>query len=116
MKNYSSLLPLLAATSSSTLITPPDVDLDKRFSSTMPGYTTTFFDDFTGLVGSLPSSSNWIIDLGTSYPGGTPHWGNNELEIYTNDYGNLHVTQQHTLALIPQLSKGAWTIYCLLIM
>lgn len=109
MKNFSLLLPLLAATFSSNLITPEDVDLDKRFSSAKSGYTTTFFDHFTGAAGSLPSSSNWIIDLGTSYPGGAPHWGNNELEIYTNDYGNLHVTQQHTLALTPQLSKGVWT-------
>ena len=63
MKSFSLLVPLLAATSSNALITPRDVDLDKRFSSTKPGYTTTLIDDFTGAVSSLLSSSNWIINL-----------------------------------------------------
>jgi beta-glucanase (GH16 family) len=109
MKTFSWLLPLLAATSSNALTTPRDIGLDKRFSSKKPGYTTTFFDDFGGPVGSLPSSANWIIDRGTSYPGGAPHWGNNELETYTDHESNLHVSQRHTLVLTPQLSKGAWT-------
>jgi beta-glucanase (GH16 family) len=109
MKSLSLLLPLLAATSSSALILPRDVGLDSRASSSKPGYTTTFFDDFTGAPGSAPSPSNWIIDLGTSYPGGAPKWGNNELETYTNAYGNLHVTHQQTLAIAPLLKNGAWT-------
>lgn len=108
MKTFSLLLPLLAATSSNALILPRDVGLETRALS-KPGYTNTFFDDFTGPVGSLPSSSNWIIDLGTSYPGGAPKWGNNELETYTKDYNNLHVTQQHTLVIVPQLKNGDWT-------
>lgn len=110
MKSLSLLLLLLAATSSNALITRRMEELSSRASSTKAGYTTTFFDDFTGSPGSLPSSSNWIIDLGTSYPGGAPKWGNNELETYTNKYGNLHITHQQTLAITPQIDKtGAWT-------
>ncbi len=109
MKSLSILLPVLAAASSNALTIPRHGDLDTRASSAKPGYTTTFFDDFTGAPGSLPSSSNWIIDLGTSYPGGAPKWGNNELETYTKAYGNLHVTYQQTLAIAPLLKNGAWT-------
>jgi hypothetical protein len=38
--------------------TPPD----------KPGFTNTFYDSFSGSAGSLPSASNWIFDMGTSYP------------------------------------------------
>ncbi len=110
MKSLSILLPLLAATSSNALIVPREDELDLRTVPTKAGYVTTFFDDFNQAPGSPPSSSNWIIDLGTSYPGGAPKWGNNELETYTNEYRNLHVTHEQTLAITPRVDKtGAWT-------
>lgn len=34
------------------------------------GFEITFYDAFWGRPGSLPSPYNWIIDTGTSYPGG----------------------------------------------
>lgn len=61
---------------------------------------------------NLPSSENWIFDLGTKYPvdGAPPNWGNNEAEIYTNSPANVHVTSSGTLALTPRLSSnGTWT-------
>ena len=74
-----------------------------------PGFYPTFFDSFTGYPGTLPSSSNWIIDLGTSYPGGAERWGNNEYETYTSDTSNLQVTSQSTLAITPRLTAAGWT-------
>jgi hypothetical protein len=46
-----------------------------------PGFTTTFFDAFIGIPGTLPSFENWIFDIGTSYPGGPERWGNNVCEL-----------------------------------
>ncbi|KAH8692020.1 concanavalin A-like lectin/glucanase domain-containing protein [Talaromyces proteolyticus] len=76
------------------------------------GYELTWFDDFFWFPGTdgLPSSTNWIFDLGTSYPGGAEGWGNNEAELYTNSPNNVHITQSSTLAITPRLSSnGTWT-------
>ncbi|KAF4634807.1 hypothetical protein G7Y89_g3294 [Cudoniella acicularis] len=55
-------------------------------------------------------SANWLIDLGTSYPGGPPSWGNNEQETYTNSLSNIHITPHNTLAILPLKAKnGTWT-------
>jgi hypothetical protein len=37
---------------------------------TISGFTLTWADDFIGSANSLLSTNNWIIDTGTSYPGG----------------------------------------------
>lgn len=109
MKSLSVLLPLLAATSA--IANPLEHNLSPRSAPSKAGYTITFLDDFTGASGSLPSSSNWIIDTGTSYPGGPAKWGNNELETYTRDPKNLRVTSGHTLIIVPLLNKATntWT-------
>lgn len=39
------------------------------------GFTLTWSDDFIGTANSLPNTANWIIDTGTSYPGGPANWG-----------------------------------------
>lgn len=74
-----------------------------------PGFSQTFLETFGGNPGTIPSSSNWVFDLGTSYPGGPPQWGNNEFETYTSSTSNIHITQQHNLAITPQLKNGQWT-------
>jgi len=74
-----------------------------------PGFIPTFIDTFGGYPGALPSRSNWIFDLGTSYPGGAERWGNNEFETYTDSTSNIHITKQQNLAIIPQLQNGHWT-------
>ncbi|KAH7360737.1 concanavalin A-like lectin/glucanase domain-containing protein [Rhexocercosporidium sp. MPI-PUGE-AT-0058] len=96
-------------TRSESLTVSADLTIDiNTFSK--PGFKQTFLDTFTGIPGTIPSSRNWIFDLGTSYPGGAPRWGNNEFETYTKDPSNIHITPQGTLAIIPQLSKkGEWT-------
>lgn len=75
-----------------------------------PGYYLTFFDSFTGNPDTLPSSNKWIIDLGTSYPGGAARWGNDEYETYTDSTANIHLTNASTLLITPLLSAAAtWT-------
>lgn len=40
-------------------------------------------DDFNGAAGTAPDNSKWVFDLG----GGG--WGNNELQVYTNNANNI---------------------------
>src|SRR5262245_57196998 len=53
------------------------------------GWTTVWSDDFSGAANTLPSSDNWIVDTGTSYPGGAANWGTGEVQTYTSNTANL---------------------------
>lgn len=81
----------------------------------IPGFIPTFFDDFSGLPGSLPSRENWIINIGTQYPGGSERWGNIENQYYTDSTDNLRITSDGTLEFVPLLDvpgtgeTGNWT-------
>ncbi|EQL02918.1 hypothetical protein G6O67_005233 [Ophiocordyceps sinensis] len=70
-----------------------------------------FFDDFSDLpAGSPPSTSKWTLDLGTSYPGGPPRWGTDELQTYTSDRSNIAITDRQTLRITPiRRADGTWT-------
>jgi beta-glucanase (GH16 family) len=47
---------------------------------------------------------------GTSYPGGAPNWGNNEVESYSGDKKNLVVTAAKTLLIkVVKLPGFIWT-------
>ncbi|MCJ1357642.1 MAG: hypothetical protein MMC33_007638 [Icmadophila ericetorum] len=105
MKSLSLISTLAAAATASPLLTR---QLEAR-AIVKPGFTAIFLDQFTGTAGSLPSSSNWIIDQGTQYPGGAPQWGNNELETYTASTSNLQITKSGTLYIIPQKNTTGWT-------
>ncbi|GAA4616852.1 glycoside hydrolase family 16 protein [Saccharopolyspora hordei] len=73
------------------------------------GWTLTFGDDFTGEAGSLPSS-DWIIDTGTSYPGGPANWGTGEIQTYTDDPANLSLDGNGNLQITPlRDDAGGWT-------
>jgi beta-glucanase (GH16 family) len=72
-------------------------------------FTSIFLETFPGAEGTLPSPTNWLFDLGTSYPGGAAKWGNNEFENYTNSVNNIRITKNHTLVITPLLNKGTWT-------
>lgn len=77
-----------------------------------PGFANTlFFDNFADLpAGSLPSADRWIIDSGTSYPGGPANWGTGEIQLYTTTPNNLKISSGRTLLLIPQKQgDGSWT-------
>ncbi|KOV82141.1 carbohydrate-binding protein [Nocardia sp. NRRL S-836] len=75
-----------------------------------PGWTQVWGDDFNGASGTLPSSSNWIFDLGHGYPGGPANWGTGEIQNYTNSTGNIKLDGAGNLR-ITALKDGAgnWT-------
>jgi hypothetical protein len=74
------------------------------------GYTLTWSDDFTGAAGSAPSSANWIVDTGTSYPGGPANWGTGEVQTYTSSAANLQQDGSGNLKITPiRDSSGNWT-------
>ncbi|MBT8449857.1 MAG: family 16 glycosylhydrolase, partial [Gammaproteobacteria bacterium] len=54
----------------------------------LTGYTLTWSDEFDGT--SL-NTDDWNIQLGDGTEFGIPGWGNQELQIYTNDPANLAV-------------------------
>jgi beta-glucanase (GH16 family) len=67
-------------------------------------------DDFVGSANTLPSSANWIIDTGTSYPGGPPNWGTGEIQTYTNSTANVSLDGSGNLRITPlRNSSGQWT-------
>ncbi|ACU75495.1 coagulation factor 5/8 type domain protein [Catenulispora acidiphila DSM 44928] len=73
------------------------------------GWTTAFSDDFTGAA-NTPIDSNWIYDLGTSYPGGAGNWGTGEVESETNSTQNVYQDGAGHLVIKPiRDAQGAWT-------
>jgi beta-glucanase (GH16 family) len=94
-------IPLAAsATTSANASVPP----------TPAGWTHVWSDDFTGGAGSLPSSADWIVDTGHSYPGGPANWGTGEVQNYTANPGNLSVDGAGNLRITPlKDAAGNWT-------
>ncbi|MFD2767262.1 carbohydrate-binding protein [Micromonospora eburnea] len=74
------------------------------------GWSLVWSDDFTGAAGTLPSSANWIIDTGTSYPGGPANWGTGEIQTYTSNTANLSQDGAGNLRITPlRDGAGRWT-------
>ncbi|MFU8852673.1 carbohydrate-binding protein [Micromonospora sp. SL1-18] len=74
------------------------------------GWSLVWSDDFTGAAGTLPSSANWIIDTGTSYPGGPANWGTGEIQTYTSSTANLSQDGAGNLRITPlRDGSGRWT-------
>lgn len=74
----------------------------------------SFLDDFTGGSGSAPDSSKWIMQTGTSYPGGPPQWGTQEVQTYTSSGNNIRQAGNGDLWIIPTRfntnnGNGNWT-------
>ncbi|PRX48652.1 beta-glucanase (GH16 family) [Prauserella shujinwangii] len=75
-----------------------------------PGWTPVWSDDFDGPAGSPPSSADWMIDLGHSYPGGPANWGTGEIQRYTDDPANIGLDGSGNLRITPRRdSAGNWT-------
>ncbi|WP_344854733.1 glycoside hydrolase family 16 protein [Planomonospora alba] len=91
------LLPLAAVTAHAAV--PP----------TPSGWSLVWSDDFDGGAGSLPSSANWIIDTGHSYPGGPANWGTGEVQRYTADPANVSLDGAGNLRITPIKNGGEWT-------
>jgi hypothetical protein len=74
------------------------------------GMTTVFSDDFTGAAGSGVNTSNWLYDIGTSYPGGAANWGTGEVETMTNSTQNVYQDGNGNLVIKPiRDASGHWT-------
>jgi len=72
-----------------------------------PDWETTFRDDFTG--SGLPNPANWLLTLGTSYPGGPANFGTGEVQTMTDSPSNVDV-RNGNLYITPQRDQaGAWT-------
>ncbi|WP_240197532.1 glycoside hydrolase family 16 protein [Nonomuraea lactucae] len=77
---------------------------------TPSGWSLVWSDDFNGTAGSAPSSANWIVDTGHSYPGGPGNWGTGEIQNYTGNASNLSLDGTGNLRITPQRSgSGEWT-------
>jgi hypothetical protein len=75
-----------------------------------PGWTLQWSDDFNGAAGTLPSSANWIFDLGHSYPGGPANWGTNEVQNFTDSTNNISLDGAGNLRITPlRDASGNWT-------
>lgn len=76
----------------------------------VPGWTLTWADDFTGPTGSLPNGSNWRFSIGHSYPGGPPNWGTGEIAYHTNNPANVSLDGSGNLRINPlRDGAGNWT-------
>ncbi|MEV0623340.1 glycoside hydrolase family 16 protein [Nonomuraea sp. NPDC050404] len=77
---------------------------------TPSGWSLVWSDDFNGSANTLPSSNNWIIDTGHSYPGGPANWGTGEVQNYTSSTSNLSLDGSGNLRITPlRSSSGEWT-------
>jgi chitodextrinase len=75
-----------------------------------PGWSLVWSDDFSGPAGSPVSSTNWLYDAGTSYPGGPANWGTGEVETDTKSSANVYRDGAGHLAIKPvRDSAGQWT-------
>ncbi|ORY65471.1 family 16 glycosyl hydrolase [Pseudomassariella vexata] len=73
------------------------------------GFTLTWGEDFIGTAGSLPNTGNWIIDTGTSYPGGASDWGTGEIQTYTSSPNNLRLDGDGNLVITAIKDSAGWT-------
>ncbi|XVQ87735.1 glycoside hydrolase family 16 protein [Microbispora siamensis] len=82
---------------------------DASVPGTPSGWSLVWSDDFNGTAGSLPSSTDWIIDTGHSYPGGPGNWGTGEIQNYTSSTSNLSLDGSGNLRITPIGSGQNWT-------
>jgi hypothetical protein len=76
------------------------------------GWNRIFLDDFGGAANTLPSSNNWIIDLGHRYenPPGPDNWGTGEIQSYTASTSNVAQDGAGNLRITPRRDgAGNWT-------
>ena len=62
-------------------------------------------DEFDGTAGSLPDAANWTFDIGTGQDG----WGNQELQVYTNNPENVSLDGQGNLVITALNNGGRFT-------
>ncbi|KAK6532481.1 hypothetical protein TWF281_006670 [Arthrobotrys megalospora] len=62
------------------------------------GFTLTWSETFSQ-PGAI--SSEWLYDIGTSYPGGPANWGTGEIQTYTSSLQNVYVSPNGYLTIVP---------------
>ncbi|MFI5754451.1 glycoside hydrolase family 16 protein [Streptomyces sp. NPDC051569] len=73
-------------------------------------WTTVFRDDFDGAAGTGLNRSDWLYDIGTSYPGGAGNWGTGEIETSTDSTDNVYQDGAGHLVIKPiRDASGHWT-------
>ena len=74
-------------------------------------WTQIWGDDFNGAANTAPSSSNWLYDTGTCYPGcPAANWGTGEVESMTNSTSNVYLDGSgHLVIKAIRSPSGAWT-------
>ncbi len=78
--------------------------------ATPDGWITLWRDDFSGAAGAPLDRSQWLYDLGHSYPGGAWNWGTGEVETMTDSTQNVAMDGSGNLAITPvRDSAGNWT-------
>jgi beta-glucanase (GH16 family) len=78
--------------------------------SAKAGWTLVWSDDFTGAANTGLSRSDWLYNVGTSYPGGAEHWGTGELERMSDSTANVYHDGAGHLAIKPLRDQaGDWT-------
>nr|WP_248293740.1 carbohydrate-binding protein [Actinoplanes sp. TBRC 11911] len=86
------------------------INADAAVPAPPSGMTTVFSDDFTGSSGTGLNRSNWLYDIGTSYPGGAANWGTGEVETMTDSTQNVYQDGNGNLVIKPiRDSSGRWT-------
>jgi beta-glucanase (GH16 family) len=102
----------LAVSAAVIVVVVPMIALSARASvpPTPAGWTLVFSDDFNGAANTGVNTSNWLYDIGTSYPGGAANWGTGEVETMTNSTANVFLDGAGHLAIKPlRSSSGQWT-------
>ncbi|MFY1680736.1 carbohydrate-binding protein [Micromonospora sp. WMMD730] len=103
-------LALAVTLAAATALTGVSVAAQAAVPTPPSGWSLMWSDDFTGAAGTLPSSANWIVDTGTSYPGGPANWGTGEIQTYTGSTANLAHDGSGNLRITPlRDSGGRWT-------
>lgn len=100
---------ILGGTSSTPTPTPTSTSTPPPTPTPPGNWTPVWSDNFSGSAGSVPSSSNWIEDTGTSSPGGPAHWGTGEVETMSNSTNNVYLDGHNHLNITAINTNGAWT-------
>lgn len=90
--------PLAAVTTQAAVPAPPT------------GWSTVWSDDFNGSAGSGINTTDWMYDIGHSYPGGAANWGTGEIAYHTDSRQNVYQDGAGNLAIKPiRDASGNWT-------
>lgn len=98
-----------------TLVTVLSLTIALSVNGTTPraqaaSWTLSWSDEFNGSANTGVSTSNWLYDTGTSYPGGAANWGTGEVESNTTSTANVYQDGSGHLAIKPiRDSSGNWT-------